>query len=125
MAETDGPGGPLVAGDHLFRDKYILHFSLVRILAPDTLLATVVVLLGVLLGTSCTKYLDMYLSSPLCSGDINPATFDASADPGVLVDPGVLMDPGELVDPGLIVNPDVVVDPGIRVNPGVLVDPGV
>ena len=25
LAETDGPGGPLVAGDHLFRDTSIMH----------------------------------------------------------------------------------------------------
>ena len=28
LAETDGPGGPLVAGDHLFRDKTNLSLGL-------------------------------------------------------------------------------------------------
>ena len=72
----------------------------------------------------------MYLSSLLCSGDNNPATFDAPVDPGVLVDPSVLVDPGVWVDPGVVdldvlVDSGVLLDPGVQINPGALVNPGV
>ena len=41
-----------------------MHCALVKILAPETLLDTdEFLLLGVVLGTYCTRYLDIYFSS--------------------------------------------------------------
>ena len=66
------------------------HCALVRILAPETLFEADDSLgLGVVLGMYCTRYLDMYFSSPL----VLPLAGDWSSDEGVLevVDNGVVI----------------------------------
>ena len=67
------------------------HCALVRILAPETLLdADEFLILGVVLGTYCTRYLDMYFSSLADSSLVGDWLVDEEVDDGVVItEPGV------------------------------------
>lgn len=87
------------------------HCALVRILAPETLLdADESLLLGVALGTYCTRYLDMYFSSLAGS----PLVGDGLVDDGV--DEGVR----EEVDDGVEIMERRQVDLGVELHVGTL-----
>ena len=74
------------------------HCALVKILAPETLFdADVSLVLGVVLGLYCTRYLEMYFSSPVGLSLVGESLLDAGVpddlDDGVeYIDRGVHTD---------------------------------